>query len=173
MPDYYVHRFIQNIWNENNRYVEYTKLYSFKSAKSNLTYLVRVEVYPRHVYVVKFYPKNAKLSKDKYKILTNTFEPRRIIYTCINILTEIFNDDPMSSFAFIASESRDEEKNNTKRYRVYKTIVTTKFGISTFDHFYYEEKSAYLLLRKTELIKNPDLLKNIEEEFEKIYDFSE
>lgn len=173
MPDYYPHYFIQNCKDDYNEYLISTKLYGFKSTKSRIRYLVRVEEYQRKIYVVKFYPKYAKLSPDKYKILTNTNEPRRIIYTCINILKDVFNEEPHSSFAFVASSSQGESYNNTKRYRVYKTIVNTQFGTETFDHFYYEEKSTYLLLRKTELNKNPDLLQSIEEEFEKIYIFSE
>jgi len=173
MPDFYPHNFIQNCRDENNEYIEFVKLYSFKSTKSNLRYLVRVEKYRHKVYVIKFYLKNNRHSREKYNLLTNTFEPRRIIYTCINILKEIFFDDPESSFAFIATNSPDEEVSNTKRYRVYKTIVNTQFGIDTFDHFYYQDKSAYLLLRKSELKKNPGLLDKIEREFSIIYDLSE
>jgi len=173
MPDFYPYHFIQNCRDENNKYIENVRLYCFKSAKSKLRYLVRVEKYRHKVYVIKFYPKNTRRSPDRYKLLTNTFEPRRIIYTCINILKDIYISDPESSFAFVASNNTDEVKSNTKRYRVYKTIVNTQFGIDTFDHFYYEEKSAYLLLRKTQLVKNQNLISDIEEEFEAIYDFSE
>lgn len=38
-------------------------LYRFKSAKSKLVYIVRVEEYKYNIYAVKFYQKNHSLSK--------------------------------------------------------------------------------------------------------------
>ena len=64
----------------------YVDIYRFKSTKSNLVYLIRVERYEHNMYAVKFYQKNHRLSPKKYQILSNTFEARRIIYTCMNIM---------------------------------------------------------------------------------------
>ncbi len=64
----------------------YVSLYRFKSTKSKLVYIVRVEEYEYSIYAVKFYQKNHSLSKNKYRMMTNTYEPRRIINTCINII---------------------------------------------------------------------------------------
>lgn len=76
--------FIMNLKDEANQNgLLQVKLYRFKSTKSKITYIVRVEKYMYNIYAVKFYPKKYKDSKNKYRIATNTFEPRRIINTCI------------------------------------------------------------------------------------------
>lgn len=41
------------------------KLYRFKSTKSKITYIVRVEKYMYNIYAVKFYPKKYKDSKKQ------------------------------------------------------------------------------------------------------------
>jgi hypothetical protein len=60
-------------------------LYHFKSTKSHLIYMVRVEVYDYDVYAVKFYLKKHSLSPNKYRLMAQTYEPRRIINTCITL----------------------------------------------------------------------------------------
>ncbi|KAA6342120.1 hypothetical protein EZS27_010115 [termite gut metagenome] len=45
------------------------------------------------------------------------------------------------------------------------------FEQNTFSHIYYDEKSAYLLIRNTELKKNKTLIKKIEDNFMAIYNF--
>ena len=85
------------------------KLYRFKSTKSKITYIVRVEIYQNHVYAVKFYTKNSRHSKNKYSLMTNTNEPRFIIHTCINIMLSIYKNDKMASFGFIGASSINED----------------------------------------------------------------
>ena len=85
---------------------------------------------------------------------------------------DIFSDNPASSFGFIGSNSINEGKENTKRYRVYKTIINTKFGNETFEHYYNVKNSAYMLLRKTELAKNSDLIDKIENYFYLAYNMA-
>ena len=172
MADSYNFTFLQNIHNDTESLSKFVRLYRFKSTKTNRTYLVRVERYPHDVYIVKFYPTNLSNSKDRYSILTNDKEPRRIVNTCINILMDIFSDNPASSFGFIGSNSINEGKENTKRYRVYKTIINTKFGNETFEHYYNVKNSAYMLLRKTELAKNSDLIDKIENYFYLAYNMA-
>ena len=65
-------------------------LYTFKSTKSNLWYIVLVEQYKYDVFAVKFYPKKWSNSKLKYQLLTGTNEPRKIINTCINVMLSIY-----------------------------------------------------------------------------------
>lgn len=171
MLDSYPYYFIKNCNDEN--YAEKVKLYRFKSTKSRKTYIVRVEKYPHSVYVIKFYLKNHSLSKNKYRLLTNDFEPRRIIYSCINILNGIYREDEKSSFAFVGSNLENEELANNKRFRFYKTIVTTLFGDTIFLHYESIEKSAYLLLRRTELEEKPKILRYIQNYFNTVYELSE
>lgn len=101
--------------------------------------------------------------------MTNTFEPRRIINTCISILMEIFRKDPCASFGFIGANRIGETEANTKRYKVYKKIVTTYMGAETFHHHYNVDKSAYILINKNKLKEIPTLIQEIEQFFIDIY----
>jgi hypothetical protein len=97
----------------------YISLYHFRSTKSHLMYIVRVEKYEYHIYAVKFYLKSLSHSKLKYRLMTNTNEPRRIINTCINIMLSIYEQDDSASFGFIGSNGINEDVCCTKRYRVF------------------------------------------------------
>lgn len=102
-------------------------LYRFKSTKSNLVYMVRVEEYQYNIYAVKFYQKSHSLSKDKYRIMTNTNEPRRIINTCINIMLTVYQKNKKASFGFVGANGFNEDISYTKRYRVYSRIIARSF----------------------------------------------
>lgn len=152
--------------------LSHVKLYSFRSVKSNLTYIVRVEVYKYHIYAVKFYLKNMRHSKNKYRIATNTFEPRRIINTCINIMLSIYETDPMASFGFIGANGMDEDMTYcTKRFRFYSRIVATYFSDEKFYHKENKDKSTYMLINNKALERTPDLVPKIEKFFMERYDY--
>ena len=149
----------------------YIDIYRFKSTKSNIVYLVNVERYEHNMYAVKFYQKNHRLSPKKYQLLSNTFEPRRIIYTCMNIMYSILEQNPRASFGFIGANCENENTENTKRYRVYRKIVATQVSDELFLHARNEEKSTCILINKNELGKYPDLIEKIEETFVELYDY--
>ena len=139
----------------------------------NLVYIVRVEQYEYNIYAVKFYQKSHRLSHNKYRIMTNTFEPRRIINTCINIMLSIYEEDPKASFGFIEANGFNEDTKCTKRYRVYSRIVATYFSDRVFYHKENIEKSAYMLINNIALKENPDLIQQIEIFFINQYDYFE
>lgn len=148
-------------------------LYRFKSTKSNLVYIVRVEEYKYNIYAVKFYQKSHSLSKDKYRIMTNTNEPRRIINTCINIMLTIYQKNKKASFGFIGANGFDEDISYTKRYRVYSKIIATYFSDKHFYHKENIEKSAYMLINNISLNENHDLVEQIESFFIEQYEYFE
>lgn len=148
-------------------------LYRFKSTKSNLVYIVKVEEYEHNIYAVKFYQKSHSLSKNRYRIMTNTNEPRRIINTCINIMLTIYQENKKASFGFIGANGLDEDVCYTKRYRVYSKIVATYFSDEHFYHKENIEKSAYMLINKIVLNDNPTLIKQIESFFIQQYEYFE
>lgn len=163
--------FIQNT-NEEGCAASFIKLYRFKSEKSNLVYLVRVEVYPKHIYAVKFYLKNHQDSPNKYRLATNTNEPLRIINTCINIMLSIYNEDTNASFGFIGSNGIDEDTYCcTKRYRVYTKLMAKYFSDDVFLHVENKGKSAYLMLNRKTLEDNPNILHEVREFFVSQYDY--
>ncbi len=140
-------------------------LYKFKSTKSNTWYIVYVEQYKYNVFILKFYPKNWRFSKRKYNLLTNTHEPRRIIGTCINIALSVLDEYPDASFGFIGANRENEDTCETKRYKVYSTIIATWFSEKHFYHKENKEKSAYLLINNIAIEQNPSLVKEIENFF--------
>lgn len=50
-------------------------LWKFKSTKSNKWYIVEIERYTNHFLGLKFYWKGVALSKNRYSLLTNDYEP--------------------------------------------------------------------------------------------------
>ena len=172
IADSYPFKFIHRYY-ECNDGVKYIDVYRFKSTKSNLTYFVNVERYDFNMYAVKFFQKNHKLSPKKYQILANTFEPRRVIYTCINIMLSVLEQNPQASFGFIGANGEDEDTTNTKRYRVYNKIVASKISTERFHHIENVEKSAYMLINRNELAKHPDLVERIEDSFIDLYHYFE
>ena len=147
-------------------------LYKFKSTKSNTWYIVCVEQYKYNVFILKFYPKNWRFSKRKYNLLTNTHEPRRIIGTCINIALSVLDEYPDASFGFIGANRENEDTCETKRYKVYSTIVATCFSEECFYHKESKERSAYLLINNIAIKNNPLLIREIETFFNKQYIFN-
>lgn len=119
MIEGYPYRFVMNEPSHDD-YIICTSIYTFRSTKSNLVYLVRVEHYKMDIYIIKFYLKSNQNSPHKYNLLTNTFDPHRIINTCIRILLDIYQKDSKASFGFIGANRIGENEDNTKRYRVYK-----------------------------------------------------
>lgn len=162
------------------------ELYSFKSSNSNQTYWVWVEKYPYCFYAIKFHLKNHKHCNRKYNRLTRLYEAKPVIMTCIDIMIEIHKREQGSSFGFLGANTivtrttrkkrkndevviYTEPKENTKRYKAYKRFMITFFSDELFEHKYNEEKSTYLLVRKSEIAKNPNLIENIVDHFSKNY----
>lgn len=103
--------------------------------------------------------------------MTGLGEPRRIINTCVAIMLKIAKDDPRSSFGFIGANMEGEAISNTKRFRIYKILMLTYFSDSFFQHKVNCEKSAYLLIRKSELARIPSLMEDIENFFTDEYEY--
>ena len=149
-------------------------LYRFKSTKSRLVYIVEVEEYPHRVFAIKFYPKAFRLSKKRFNLLTNTFEPRRIIHTCINIMLELYNKYTDASFGFAAARCTNEkQKENVKRFRVYALLMATYFSDNYFEHTENKKQNAYLMINRQMLSINPHFKTELMEFFEERFVFDE
>lgn len=134
-----------------------THVYRFTSEKSNLTYLVDVEHYIHNVFVLKFYLRDQKKWKVKFNLLTNTNEARLIIFTCIDIMIDVFKQNTNASFGFQGArtfslktkEYTEHSQTNTKRFNIYRKIVANALSEDYFEHYSYEKESIYLLLNKS------------------------
>lgn len=131
------------------------------SCKNKQKYIVNVEQYNHYIYAIKFFAKSHRLSENKYRLLTNLYDAPAVIMTCVRIMIYFYKRNPYSSFIFVGENGlKENDKNNTKRFKVYKRIMETFFSPVTFAHYTYTEKSAYLMLNKD----NPesDLLIKVE-----------
>ena len=144
-------------------------IYHFRSTRTKKWYIVRVEQYPNDFFGVKFYLKDDRLNPHKYNRLTGLNEPRPIIYTCIAILMELAEQYPNSSFGFIGANLLGESERETKRFRVYRRVLTTYFSEEYYLHYQIVEKSAYALVRKNVLENNPNIINEISTYFSDNY----
>ncbi len=131
-------------------------------------YIVNLEKYEHQFYVIKFYLKQHRLSKNKYNLLSGLHDMPRIMATCLQIMLETYKENPYASFGFMGANSIGEPESNTKRFKIYKRIMESFFSPIDFSHYTYTEKSAYLMLNKANL--NNDLMPNIEKMFDTYFD---
>lgn len=173
--DYYKYSFVQNFRDDFNSdsFLKYKRLFKFKSTKSHKWYYVWVEVYDHHIYAVKFHLKEHNDSPRKYNIVTGLNEARMVINTCIRIMSDIASSDPRSSFGFIGANSEGEKIRNSKRFQVYSSFMATYVDPDEFMHITIIEKSAYMLVRRSEIEANPDLVSQLNQKFKILYDYFE
>lgn len=121
--------------------------------------MVRIETYPNHLFVPKFYLKSHSSSKNKYKILTHTKEPRNIVQTCMAILFDILRKNELASFAFVGEIGVNEKikGKGSKRWRVYSLLMKTYVSEDRFVHLDEKNINAYIVLNKMHIQKKTNL----------------
>ncbi|MCQ2346917.1 MAG: hypothetical protein MJZ92_03200, partial [Paludibacteraceae bacterium] len=85
------------------------------------------------------------------------------------IMLEIVQRDEKSSFGFIGANLEGEDNKLTKRFRVYRRILTSYFSEEVFFHYQIEEKSAYAMVRKKCLEDDEYLIEKISTYFSDHY----
>lgn len=153
-------------------------IWSFRSEKSNKRYIVEVEYFSHNFLGLKFYWKGVSASKERYSLLTNDYEPRTIILSCVMIMFHYLKSAECVSFGFVAAP--DVMGNNlnssypNKRFRFYRRMMLSLFGPDVFKQAYDANNSLYLLINREELRKKNISLKQIENEISELYegDFS-
>ena len=169
----YPYRFVQKINPTPSDCFLHKLLYDFKSGKSKYRYWVILECYEHNIYAIKFHLKSDKNNKLKYNRLTNLGEFRPIINTCVNIVLDVYKKEASASFGFIGSNTMTDKfseiKSDTKRYHIYKRLMVTYFSDERFKHIADKQKSSYMLLRKSEIEKNPTLESDIIKLFAFLY----
>ena len=148
-------------------------LWIFKSAKSNKRYIVEIEKYSNHFLGLKFYWKGVSGSKNRYSLLTNDYEPRTIVMSCVYIMLEYFKKDGYASFGFVAANDlhrRGDVAGPNKRFRFYRRMMLSIFGTETFVQGYDINNSIYLLVNKEMLRQGNVSINQIETEISKLYE---
>lgn len=135
--------------------------------KTGDRYNVLIEHYEYNVYAVKFYLHKHKNFHNKYQLLTGNFECNRVIATIAAIMKELFISNKTCSFVFVGINCEKEQKNNTRRFRIYSTAVAFVIAPVHFEHNPAPRFSAYLLLNRANTDKEIKL--KIETLFNSIY----
>lgn len=128
-----------------------TVLWKFKSTKSNKWYIVEVEEFPYHFYGIKFYYKGVAHSRNRYSLLTNDFEPRKIVMSCINIMRDYYMNDDSASFGFVAAPEISLRKAScglNRRFRFYRRMMLTMFSPRNYIQASDVDNALYLLINR-------------------------
>lgn len=148
-------------------------LWKFRSSKSGKWYIVEVERFSNHFLGLKFYWKGVAASKRRYSLLTNDYEPRTIIMSCIHIMLHYFENDNCASFGFVAANDIDATQDinrPNKRFRFYKRMMLSLFSPEKFVQVNDANCSIYLLVNKQMLLQNNITLHQIEKEISTLYE---
>ncbi len=148
-------------------------LWTFKSTKSNKRYIVEIEYFSNHFLGLKFYWKGVASSKDRYSLMTNDYEPRTIVMSCVHIMLEYFKRDKCASFGFVATDdlnNADNPNQPNKRFRFYRRMMLSIFGSETFAQGYDMTNSIYLLINNKMLSEGTLSLPSIKKEISRLYE---
>ncbi len=152
-------------------------LWTFRSRKSNKRYIVEVEGFENEFWGLKFYWKGVEKSKNRYSLLTNDFEPRTIVRSCIEIMLEYFRKNPLVSFGFVAAPDLDKDIKNKKvnktsgsrRFKFYQRMMINLFGPETFYQVSDTTNTIYLLVNMSLLSQGTITLKDIKRKINLTY----
>lgn len=149
-----------------------TDIWTFKSIKSNKRYIVEVEHFSHHFLGLKFYWKGVAASRDRYSLLTNDYEPRTIVMSCIQIMLEYFHNNGFASFGFVAAPDLGAEGVNVpnKRFRFYRNLMLNVFGSQTFIQAYDINTSVYVLINRKYFENGGITLESLESEISRLYE---
>ena len=69
-----------------------------------------MEHFSDNLIAVKFYYIGVRLSENRYSIMTNDNEPRRIVYSCFELMRRYYLKDNTISFGFVSASDIDPIK---------------------------------------------------------------
>jgi hypothetical protein len=152
-------------------------IWTFQSTKSNKRYIVEVEGFENEFYGLKFYWKGVEKSKHRYSLLTNDYEPRIIVRSCIEIMLQYFKRSPLVSFGFVAAPDLDEDvkgkkvdqEKGSRRFQFYQKMMLSLFGPETFLQVHDTTNTIYLMVNQENLKLQKVSIKDIERRINAIY----
>lgn len=153
-------------------------LWTFKSLKSNKRYIVEVEGFEKEFLGLKFYWKGVEKSKNRYSLLTNDYEPRTIIRSCIEVMLEYYRKDRLVSFGFVAAPDLEKDiigknldrQNGSRRFQFYQRMMLNLFGPKTFYHVSDTTNTIYLMINREMLSKGIISIKDVEKKINQTYE---
>lgn len=162
---------------KDNHSLRIIDLWTFRSEKSNKRYIVEVEGFENEFYGIKFYWKGVEKSKNRYSMLTNDYEPRTIIRSCIEVMLEYYRNNPLVSFGFVAAPDLDKDikgkeidlTNGSRRFRFYQRMMINLFGPQTFYQASDTTHTIYLMINRKQLANGVVTIKHIEKRLNETY----
>jgi len=154
-----------------------TDLWTFKSTKTNKRYIVEAEGFENEFYGLKFYWKGVEKSRDRYSLLTNDYEPRTIVRSCIEVMMEYYRRNRLVSFGFVAAPDLDKDikgkrvdkESGSRRFRFYRRMMINLFGPESFYQVSDTTNTIYLLVNMIQLSTGSITLKAIEQKINLTY----
>lgn len=140
----YEFRYVNNFSEGEGLVSKMVHIFTFRCEKG-MCYIIRVEQYAESFYAIKFYLKQHKNSKNKYRLSTNQNKATRVIKTCVNVMLYMYNKDHFASFGFIGAASSDEGVACTQRFRIYRKLFENLFSPPFFQHIALPLQSLYLI----------------------------
>jgi hypothetical protein len=152
-------------------------LWTFKSLKSNKRYIVEVEGFENDFLGLKFYWKGVEKSKDRYSLLTNDFEPRTIVRSCIEVMLTYYRKNSLVSFGFVAAPDLDKDvvgknvcnENGSRRFRFYQRLMVNLFGPESFYQASDITNTIYLMINRKALDSGVITIKDVEKKLNDTY----
>lgn len=175
-PNFYVPRFIMR--SRDKFSLRIVDLWTFKSLKSNKRYIVEVEGFENQFYGIKFYWKGVEKSKFRYSLLTNDYEPRTIVRSCIEVMLEYYRKNTLVSFGFVAAQDLEADVKGKKmdkvigsrRFRFYQRMMVNLFGPQTFLQASDTTHTIYLMINMRQLAEGKITIKDIENKINQTYE---
>ncbi len=140
--------FTKNI--SGNKHLKERVTYTFKTDREK--YFIEVEMYSNSIYIIKFFPVRLKKHPRRFNILTGENKMGHIVGTCIQLILQILKKNSLANFGFLGSHTFDpkrnyeENKECTKRFKIYRYAVFSLIGEEYFTHYMEERNSTYLLV---------------------------
>ena len=152
-------------------------LWTFKSIKTNKRYIVEVEGFENDFWGLKFYWKGVEKSKHRYSLLTNDYEPRIIVRSCIEVMLEYYRRNRLVSFGFVAAPDLEKDiigkkvnrESGSRRFKFYRRMMINLFGPKTFYQVSDTTNTIYLLVNMEQLTSKAISIKHIERKLNETY----
>lgn len=141
-------------------------MYRFKT-RFDRVYFIELEEYQSSVYMAKFYCRIHKNLKDRYKKQLEDGDGFRIFSTCVQLAATVLKENPLASFGFIGESSEGEGVQNTRRYRIYRTLSERYFSPKAFIHEKDDLYSTYLIINKKNQIDRNLIEKRFNEYYQR------
>lgn len=110
-------------------------------------------------------------------MLTNDYEPRTIVRTCIEVMLEYYRKNPLVSFGFVAAPDLEKDiqgkkvnlTNGSRRFKFYQRMMVNLFGPQTFYQAADTTNTIYLMINMAQLKSGAITFKDIEARLNQTY----